>query len=98
LLQVGSDYSVTAIGRLLNRDGEAISLLTGTATELAHPDREPVAIFTNRDGRFGAAGLAPGRWRIVMNDDQHSSYVIVVPESTEGVLRVGDIRPTENGE
>ena len=98
LLQVGSDYSVTAIGRLLNRDGEAISLLTGTATELAHPDREPVAIFTNRDGRFGAAGLAPGRWRIVMNDDQHSTYVIVVPESTEGVLRVGDIRPTENGE
>ena len=98
LLQVGSEYTVTALGRLLNRDGEAISLLTGAATELAHPEREPVAIFTNREGRFGAAGLAPGRWRIVMNDDQRSTFVILVPEGTQGVLRVGDIRPTGNGD
>lgn len=98
VLQVGSEYSITAVGRLLNRDGEAIALLTGTATELAHPDREPVQIFTNRDGRFGAAGLAPGRWRIQMMDDARTTFVINVPENTEGVLRVGDIRPSESGE
>ena len=98
LLQVGSDYSITALGRLLNRDGQPIALLTGTATELAHPEREPVQIFTNRDGRFGAAGLAPGRWRIQMVDDARSTYVIDVPENVEGVLRVGDLTPSESGD
>jgi outer membrane usher protein len=97
LLQVGSDYMVTALGRMINRDGEPVSLVTGTATELAHPEREPITIFTNRDGRFGAVGLAPGQWRIQMNDDLRSSYVIIVPEGAEGILRVGDISPTGDG-
>lgn len=98
VLEVGSAYSVTALGRLLNRDGEPVSLVTGAATELAHPDREAVQIFTNRDGRFGATGLAPGRWRIVMNDELHSSFTINVPEGTEGVLRIGDLSPSASGE
>lgn len=98
VLQVGSNYSITALGRLLNRDGEPIALVTGSATELAHPDREPVQIFTNRDGRFGAAGLAPGRWRIQMLDDARSTYILNVPDNVEGVLRAGDIRPSESGE
>lgn len=98
ILQVGSAYSITALGRLLNRDGEPIALLTGSATELAHPEREPVQIFTNRDGRFGAAGLAPGRWRIQMVDDARTTYVINVPENVEGVLRVGDLTPSESGD
>jgi outer membrane usher protein len=95
LLQVGSDYMVTALGRLINRDGEPVSLVTGSATELAHPEREALTIFTNRDGRFGAVGLAPGRWRIQMNDDLRSSYVIEVPADAEGILRVGDLSPSE---
>ena len=98
LLTVGSAYSLTAIGRLLNRDGEPVSLVTGTATELAHPDREPVTIFTNREGRFGATGLAPGRWRIQMLDELRSTYEIEVPENPGGVLRVGDLRASRNGE
>jgi outer membrane usher protein len=98
LLQVGSDYNVTAVGRLLNRDGEPIALLTGTATEVAHPQREPVALFTNREGRFGAAGLAPGRWRIQMNDEARSVFIINVPRDGSNILRVGDLRPSESGE
>jgi outer membrane usher protein len=97
-LTVGSAYNVTAIGRMLNRDGEPVALVTGTAVELAHPDREPVAMFTNREGRFGAVGLAPGRWRVRMLDDQKSVFVIDVPAKAEGVLRLGDIRPSGNGE
>lgn len=98
VLQVGSNYSITALGRLLNADGQPVTLVTGTATELAHPDREPVQIFTNRDGRFGAAGLAPGRWRIQMMDEARTTYIINVPENVEGVLRVGEIRPSGSGE
>ena len=98
LLEVGSSYNVTALGRLVNRDGEAVALLTGSAVELAHPEREPIQIFTNRDGRFGATGLAPGRWRIRMNDAAHSLYVINVPDNGESIVRVGDLSPSESGE
>jgi outer membrane usher protein len=97
-LVVGSDYTVTALGRLLDRDGEPVTLVSGTATELAHPEREPVELFTNRDGRFGAVGLAPGKWRVRMLDDSKSTYIIEVPAKAEGVLRLGELRPSESGE
>jgi outer membrane usher protein len=93
-LLVGSDYNVTALGRLLNSDGEPVSLVSGTATELAHPDQK-VTLFTNREGRFGAVGLAPGKWRVEMVDDQHSVFVIDVPARAEGVLRLGDIKASK---
>ncbi|HEX8579843.1 MAG TPA: fimbrial biogenesis outer membrane usher protein [Allosphingosinicella sp.] len=94
-LQVGSDYSVTAVGRLLGVDEQPISLLTGSATELAHPERPPVAIFTNRDGRFGASGLAPGRWRIVMNDDRKSRFLLDIPADAQNIVRAGALKPLE---
>ncbi len=93
LLTVGSDYSVSAIGRLITRQGGPVSLVAGSATEVAHPEREPVALFTNADGRFGVTGLAPGRWRIAMLDPEESLFEIVVPENAEGVLRLGDVSP-----
>lgn len=98
LLEVGSGYNITALGRLMNSDREPISLLTGKAIELAHPERPPVDLFTNREGRFGAVGLAPGRWRIEMADEDKSTYVIDIPQSAEGVLKLGDVTPQKNGD
>lgn len=95
VLQVGSDYHVTAMGTMLDIDGQPVSLVSGKATELAHPDRAPVTVFTNRQGRFGATGLAPGQWRIEMLDSKNSVYVITIPEDAEGVVRVGDITPAK---
>ena len=92
-LVVGTDYSVTAVGRMLDRDGAPVSLIAGRATELAHPDREPVTLFTNREGRFGATGLAPGRWRIEMLTEPPTVYIIDVPPEATGVVRTGDISP-----
>ncbi len=97
-LVVGSSYTVTVLGRLLNRDGEPVALVTGSAVELAQPDKEPVPVFTNRDGRFGAPGLAPGKWRITMLDPLESSFTIAVPDKAEGILRLGDLTPSENGD
>jgi outer membrane usher protein len=94
-LQVGSDYSVTAIGRLLGPDGQPISLLSGEARELAHPERPAVPVFTNREGRFGATGLAPGRWRIVMNDDRKSSFLLDIPADAQNIIRAGELSPQE---
>lgn len=96
LLEVGSDYSVTALGRLIGADGQPISLIAGRAIQVNGPaDREPVVLFTNRVGRFGASGLAPGVWRIEMNDPNKSVFVVTVPENTEGVFDAGELRPSE---
>lgn len=95
-LEVGSDYNVTAIGTMLDVDGQPVSLVAGTATEVAKPDREPITIFTNRQGRFGAAGLAPGQWRLEMLDDNKSTFVIDIPEDSKGVVRLGEITPNGN--
>ncbi len=88
---VGSEYSVTAMGRLLNEDGEAISLLTGRATEVANPEREALTVFTNREGKFGITGLRPGKWRIEMLDDRKSVFEITIANEAEGAVKVGDL-------
>lgn len=92
-LEVGSGYNVTAMGTMLDQQGNPVSLVAGTATEEAHPEREPVTVFTNRQGRFGAAGLAPGRWRIEMLDENRSVFIVDIPEGAEGVVRLEEIRP-----
>lgn len=95
VLEVGSDYNVIALGTMLDRNGQPVSLVAGQATELAHPDRAPITLFTNRQGRFGATGLAPGQWRIEMLDQEKSVYVVTIPDDTTGVIRLGDITPVK---
>jgi outer membrane usher protein len=90
-LTVGSDYNVSAVGRLLTTGGDPVALLSGLATELAAPEREAVPFFTNRDGRFGLTGLAPGRWRLSL-PQTGAAYEIVVPEE-EASVRLGDLSP-----
>lgn len=94
MLEVGSGYNVTAMGTMYDAEGQPISLIAGTATELAHPDREPVTVFTNRQGRFGATGLAPGRWKIEMLDADRTTYIFDIPEDATGIVRLGDVKPS----
>jgi outer membrane usher protein len=89
--EVGSDYSVTVIGRLLDRDGEAIVLLAGEATELARPDGPKVTVFTNRDGRFALSGVRAGKWRIEMPTSPPTVYEIIIPETADGIVRMGNV-------
>ncbi len=95
VLEVGSDYHLTALGTMLDVDGQPVSLVSGKATELAHPERPAVTLFTNRQGRFGATGLAPGQWRLEMLDTKNSVYVITIPADADGVVRLGDITPVK---
>lgn len=95
VLEVGSDYHITALGTMIDIDGEPVALVSGTATELAHPERPGVTVFTNREGRFGATGLAPGQWRIEMLDQKRSVFVITIPDDAQGVVRLDRIVPVE---
>jgi outer membrane usher protein len=96
LLTVGSDYNVSAVGRLLDPQGQPVTLVSGTATELAEPDREPIAFFTNRDGRFGVIGLAPGQWLLQTTGGAPLSYVLDIPD-TQDTLAAGDLHPRPVG-
>jgi outer membrane usher protein len=93
-LTVGSANNVTAVGRLVDASGKPLSLVSGTARPYSGAGEE-VSLFTNREGRFGATGLGPGPWIIAMNDDLNSTYVIEVRKDAEGVLAVGDLKPSE---
>ncbi len=84
---------VSVVGRLLGSGGEPIALIAGRAVEVAHPDREAIALFTNAAGRFGATGLAPGQWKIIMSDDDQTSFDLVIPKGATATIAVGDLRP-----
>jgi outer membrane usher protein len=90
VLTVGSDYNVTALGRLLGSDGEPLALVSGQAVELSKPNREPVTFFTNREGRFGISGLAPGLWRLEVSGE--AATVVDIQENAESIVRLGEIR------
>lgn len=96
LLEVGSSYNVTALGTMLDQEGNPVSLVSGKATELDRPDSKSVTLFTNRQGRFGATGLGPGRWRIEMLDANKSTFIIEIPRDAKGVVRVGTITPLKD--
>jgi outer membrane usher protein len=94
-LMVGSDYSLTAIGELKDQDGKPLVFATGTAEEVGGPKREPQTIFTNRQGRFAASALRPGRWRLKMNSDPPLVYEFVVPKGKTEIIKLGPLAPVE---
>lgn len=94
-LVVGSDYNITALGTMVDIDGQPVSLVSGTAKQLDKPGGPTVTLFTNRAGRFGAVGLAPGRWQVQMLDSKKSTYVIDIPEDAQGIVRLGEISPVK---
>ncbi|MBB3860348.1 outer membrane usher protein [Novosphingobium hassiacum] len=96
LITVGSDYNITALGVMRNIDGEPVSLVSGTATELAHPERPAQTVFTNRAGRFGATGLAAGKWKIEMLDAARSTFILNIPADAKGIVQLGDIKAEES--
>ncbi|MDO9369435.1 MAG: fimbrial biogenesis outer membrane usher protein [Sphingopyxis sp.] len=92
-LTVGSDYMISVVGRLLGTNGQPVALVAGSAMEEAHPEREPVPLFTNAAGRFGATGLAPGRWRITLSDPGGTQYDMMVPNNVDRTTAAGDLTP-----
>ena len=91
-LVVGSDYSVSVVGTLLDRDMQPVTLLAGRAIDLSDPEREPIELFTNRTGRFAAQGLRPGRWRIELGSPP-LVYEFDVPEGESFVRLAQPLAP-----
>lgn len=92
-LMVGSDYFISLVGRLLDADGAPLALVAGDAIEQALPSRPPIELFTNRDGRFGLAGVKPGRWQIRMLTDPPTRYTLDIQAGADDIARVGNLTP-----
>jgi len=96
LLHVGSRYNITAIGVLVGINGQPVSLASGRIRELGTPDPVSYEMFSNQAGRIALAGLAPGKWRIEMSDDDQTQIDIEIPDHSEpGLIRLGTISPKE---
>ncbi len=91
-LTVGSAHSVTAFGTLVDREGEPVGLVTGTARP-QNGNAPPATLFTNGAGRFAAQGLAPGRWIIEMATEPMERFKLVIPEGAVGLHRAGELNP-----
>jgi outer membrane usher protein len=92
---VGSEYSMTAIGTLLNSAGAPVSLAIGSITQLDSDDPMTYEVFTNREGRFGIPGLAPGKWRLEMLDEETTTVILDIPDTPDlNVVRLGEVRAT----
>ncbi len=89
-VMIGSDASRTVIGVLSGPDGP-MSLISGSIEPVGGEVRaEPRLFFTNRTGRFVGDGLAPGRYRMIVQGAPVAEFVI--RKDQEGVVDVGEIR------
>jgi len=93
VIEVGSDYFLSATGQLLQRDGTPLALWVGEAEEIDGPDRPAIRLFTNQTGRFAIQGLRPGRWRVSSSSPNGPVYILTVPADAEGFVRVGALNP-----
>ncbi len=91
VITVGSAYNVTAVGNLLDADGNPLVLKGGVARSLTDPDAPPQQMFTNRAGRFGVSGLSIGRWRLSMTGGL--DYELEIVSSQGALVQVGVLRP-----
>jgi outer membrane usher protein len=92
-LKVGSDYTVTAFGTLVDEEGQPIKLLTGVAHEKGQPKDHTVTVFTNRVGKFGAQGLRPGHWILEMASEPKTRFAINIPKDAVGLVKLGTLKP-----
>ncbi len=92
LVTVGSEYGMTALGSLVDDQGQPAVLISGYAIEQGGDGRR-VQLFTNRLGAFGVSGLRPGRWRIEMDGETPLAFDMTVAADDSGVSRVGELRP-----
>ena len=94
IINVGSDYSITFTGALLKSNGEPLSLTSALVYEVDAPNRPPIQAFTNRFGKFVAAGLRPGRWRVEAGfGDKLQTYIFAIPADAEGLVRSEPLQP-----
>lgn len=93
---------VVVQGRLLLPDGKPASLISGEIRPEIRPEREERSdmngaglsareFFTDRDGRFEADGLNPGKHRLTLYSDEYAPLIFMVEVGAKGTITLGDL-------
>lgn len=91
---VGSQFNITVVGALLDSEGQPLTLTYGVARAENDSNAPEIEIFTNRTGRFGASGLAPGAWLLRMTNGL--TYRLMIEPSSDSLVRLENLTPLKN--
>lgn len=92
VFEVGSAASNTVIGRIVTNEGKPATYLAGSLNPVSGKEARPVQFFTNRTGRMVAQQVAPGRYRVMLNDASAPLGEITVPTNPRGPVDIGMLR------
>lgn len=92
-IQLGTDYSTSAVGVLRDRLGQPLSLAIGSVKSLDEPDLPSREVFTNSTGRLVVGSLRPGRWLLTFGDDDVLEYELVIPLGQADVFNFNMLDP-----
>jgi len=93
-VKIGSGASFTMVGRVLkSKTGEIMPYIGGKLEKLDGDEvGETYSAFTNRNGRLAATGLLPGRYSLKLFTKKGHSQEVVIPDSSNPLIDIGDIR------
>lgn len=86
VITVGSKYSKTVIGTLVDNTGQAIALVSGFAKN----DEHAVSFFTNNAGRFVLEGVRDGEYTLKVNH-KLSNAVITIPKNNNSIVKITEV-------
>jgi outer membrane usher protein len=89
---IGSEFSITASGILLDAKGKPAVLQACAVTASRYPDKR-IDAFTNADGVFSVPGLKDGDWQLELNDDPSVKYTLHIPEDAGALVELGTLTP-----
>lgn len=92
-LTVGSGFTVTILGTLMDVAGKPLKLLPGVAFEKQSPERK-IPIFTTSEGKLGAQGFGSGSWVIEIAGAGAPRYTFTLPPNATGMVDLGSLSPT----
>ena len=94
-IKVGSDANLTILAQIVDPSGAPVMMAGGELRSLSDETREPILAFTNRNGRFVAAGVAPGRYQLVLFTDPPLETELTISPASAGMVQLGQIQMRE---
>jgi outer membrane usher protein len=95
-LVVGSEASVTMTAKVLQgKNLTPVALTGGKLVSVSNPAAEPIAVFTNRNGRLAGTGLKPGKYRLTLFTTPPFEIEIEIPAKSSSLVDIGELRIAE---
>lgn len=96
VIEVGTDAVVLVRGQLIDEHDQPLALATVEITSQTDASAPSIIGFTNRKGRFSMEGLKPGAYTVrVLAGDNVYTMQLTIPEETQGVYNLNQVRPTK---